>query len=176
VATDRDEEFTRYVHAHRGRMVRLARLLTGGDVHWAEDLVQNALTKLYLKWAAVRPEVGAARYADKILVNVFLDEKRRFWRHRETLTDELAEPGRSAADGGTGSGREDRLDVLAALEQLPKRQRAAVVLRFFGDLDVAAVAELMSCSQGTVKSQTARGLDKLRDLMAEPLDTLEHVR
>lgn len=175
MATDRDEEFTRYVHTHRGRMVRLARLLTGGDVHWAEDLVQTALTKLYLKWAAVRPEVGAARYADKILVNVFLDEKRRFWRHRETLTDELAEPALSTT-GGTGSGREDRLDVLAALEQLPKRQRAAVVLRFFADLDVAAVAELMSCSQGTVKSQTARGLDKLRDLMAEPLDTLEHVR
>jgi RNA polymerase sigma-70 factor (sigma-E family) len=156
-------------------MVRLARLLTGGDVHWAEDLVQTALTKLYLKWAAVRPEVGAARYADKILVNVFLDEKRRFWRHRETLTDEPAEPALSTT-GGTGSGREDRLDVLAALDQLPRRQRAAVVLRFFADLDVAAVAELMSCSQGTVKSQTSRGLDKLRDLIAEPLDTLEHVR
>ncbi|WBQ06122.1 SigE family RNA polymerase sigma factor [Kribbella sp. CA-293567] len=173
MATDRDEEFTRYVHAHRGRMMRLARLLTTGDAHWAEDLVQTALTKLYLKWSAVRPELGAARYADKILVNVFLDEKRRFWRHRETLTDEPAEPGRQAA---TGSGPEDRLDVLAALERLPKRQRAVVVLRFFGDLDVAAVAELMSCSQGTVKSQTARGLDKLRDLMAESLDTLEHVR
>lgn len=173
MAIDRDEEFTRYVHAHRGRMMRLARLLTGGDAHWAEDLVQTALTKLYLKWAAIRPEVGAARYADKILVNAFLDEKRRFWRHRETLTDDPAEPGRRV---DSGSGSEDRLDVLAALEQLPKRQRAAVVLRFFGDLEVAAVAELMTCSQGTVKSQTARGLDKLRDLMADSLDTLEHVR
>jgi RNA polymerase sigma-70 factor (sigma-E family) len=173
MATDRDKEFTSYVHTHRGRMVRLARLLTTGDAHWAEDLVQTALTKLYLKWGAVRADVGAARYADKILVNVFLDEKRRFWRHRETLTDELAEAGSAAAPG---SGAEDRVTLLAALEQLPKRQRATLVLRFFGDLDVAAVAELMGCSQGTVKSQTAYGLDKLRDLIAEPLDTLEHVR
>lgn len=173
MASDRDVEFSSYVHAHRGRMVRLARLLASGDAHWAEDLVQTALTKLYLKWASVRPELGVPRYADKILVNVFLDEKSRFWRHRETLTDEPAEPAWPAA---VESGSEGRLDVLAALDQLPKRQRAAVVLRYFGDLDVAAVAELMGCSQGTVKSQTARGLDKLRDLMAEPLDTLEHVR
>ncbi|QNE17438.1 SigE family RNA polymerase sigma factor [Kribbella qitaiheensis] len=173
MATDRDKEFTSYVHSDRGRMIRLARLLATGDVHWAEDLVQTALTKLYLKWGAVRPEVGAARYADKILVNVFIDEKRRFWRHRETLTEELAEAGPPA---GSGSGAEDRLTILAALAELPKRQRAAVVLRFFADLDVATVAELMTCSQGTVKSQTARGLDTLRDLMTEPLDTLEHVR
>ncbi|WP_350280645.1 SigE family RNA polymerase sigma factor [Kribbella sp. HUAS MG21] len=171
MASNRDQDFTDYVSAHRGRMMRIARLLTSGDPHWAEDLVQTALTKLYLKWGAIRPENGAARYADKILINVFLDEKRRFWRHRETLTGEVSEP-RPAA----GAGPEDRLTVLAALERLPKRQRAAVVLRYFCDLDVAAAAEVMGSSQGTVKSQTARGLEKLRDLIVEPLDTLEHVR
>ena len=171
MASNRDQDFTEYVSAHRGRMMRMARLLTSGDAHWAEDLVQTALTKLYVKWGAVRPEIGAARYADKILINVFLDEKRRFWRHRETLTGEVTEPGPQA-----GSGPEDRLAVLAALERLPRRQRAAVVLRYFCDLDVAAAAELMGSSQGTVKSQTARGLDKLRDLIVDPLNTLEHVR
>lgn len=157
MASNRDQDFTDYVSAHRGRMMRIARLLTSGDAHWAEDLVQTALTKLYLKWSAIRPETGAARYADKILINVFLDEKRRFWRHRETLTGEVSEP-RQAIRPSAGSGTEDRLTVLAALERLPKRQRAAVVLRYFCDLDVAAAAEVMGSSQGTVKSQTARGL------------------
>ncbi|TCO30298.1 RNA polymerase sigma-70 factor (sigma-E family) [Kribbella steppae] len=171
MANHRDQEFTDYVSAHRGRMVRIARLLTSGDAHWAEDLVQTALTRLYLKWGAISPATGATWYADKILMNVFLDEKRRFWRHRETLTDDVSEPRPSAA-----AGPEDRLTVLAALERLPKRQRAAVVLRYFCDLDVAAAAELMGSSSGTVKSQTARGLDKLRDLIVEPLDSVEHVR
>ncbi|ADB35432.1 RNA polymerase, sigma-24 subunit, ECF subfamily [Kribbella flavida DSM 17836] len=180
---DRDEEFSRYVSAHRGRMLRVARLLTTGDAHWAEDLVQTALTKLYLKWSAVDQRTGAARYADRILVNVFLDEKRRFWRHRETLSDDVTESGRltgpvaTAQSGSAPEGRpEERLVMLDALAQLPKRQRAVVVLRFFSDLDVATVADLMGCSQGTVKSQTARGLDKLRDLVADPLDTLETAR
>ncbi|QNE18950.1 hypothetical protein F1D05_14810 [Kribbella qitaiheensis] len=58
MAIDRDQEFSTYVAAHRGRMVRIARLLTTGDAHWAEDLVQTALTKLYLKWHRVSPELG----------------------------------------------------------------------------------------------------------------------
>jgi RNA polymerase sigma-70 factor (sigma-E family) len=183
VPDDRDKEFSRYVAAHRGRMLRLARLLATGDAHWAEDLVQTALTKLYLKWGAVDQRTGAARYADRILVNVFLTERRRFWRHRETLSDEVADAARMfGTTAGTHSGApsdsrpEERIVMLEALGQLPKRQRAAVVLRFFSDLNVATVAELMGCSEGTVKSQTARGLDKLRDLVDEPLETLETVR
>ncbi|TWD79829.1 RNA polymerase sigma-70 factor (sigma-E family) [Kribbella amoyensis] len=177
MATDRDTEFSNFVHVHRGRMLRTARLLTTGDGYWAEDLVQTALTKLYLHWRRIGRDPGAARYADRILVNVFLDERRRFWRHRETLTDNLAESGRAGASAGSSdAGTDDRLAMLAVLEQLPRRQRAAVVLRFFCDFDVATVAELMNCSQGTVKSQSARGLDKLRDLVDRPLDTLETAR
>jgi RNA polymerase sigma-70 factor (sigma-E family) len=183
VPDDRDKEFSRYVAAHRGRMLRVARLLATGDAYWAEDLVQTALTKLYLKWGAVDQRVGAARYADRILMNVFLDEKRRFWRHRETLSDEVAEAGQLlGATGRTPSASpsesrpEERMVMLHALGELPKRQRAVVVLRFFSDLDVATVADLLGCSEGTVKSQTARGLDKLRDLVDEPLETLETVR
>ncbi|WP_238162825.1 sigma factor [Kribbella capetownensis] len=90
--TDRDAEFLEYAAAHRGRMLRTARLLTSGDAYWAEDLVQVALTKLYVHWTKVRREDGAARYADRILVNAFLDERRRLWRHREASTDRLASP------------------------------------------------------------------------------------
>lgn len=171
MAADRDTEFLEYVGSNRGRMLRTARLLAGGDAHWAEDLVQIALTKLYVNWHKVRLEDGAARYAHRILLNAFIDERRRFWRHRETVTAELAD-----ADPSPGQDQTDRLTVLAALAELPKRQRAAVVLRYFRDLDIAAVADLMGCSAGTVKSQTARGLQKLRQLIDDPQDTLERVQ
>ncbi|GAA0963130.1 SigE family RNA polymerase sigma factor [Kribbella koreensis] len=170
MAGPQDKEYLEYVAAHRGRMLRTARLLTLGDTHWAEDLVQVALTKLYVHWSKVRHEEGAASYADRILVNAFIDERRRLWRHRETATAEMLD-----AAPTPGPDQADRLTVLDALAQLPKRQRVAVVLRYFRDLDTATVAELMGCSQGTVKSQTARGLEKLRDLIDNPLETLERV-
>ena len=152
-------------------MLRTARLLARGDAHWAEDLVQIALTKLYVHWGKVRVSDGAARYADRILVNAFLDERRRLWRQRETNTAEIADP-----DPSPGPDQADRLTVLAALAELPRRQRAAVVLRYFRDLDVATVADLMGCSEGTVKNQTARGIQQLRNLIGEPLNDLEIVR
>jgi RNA polymerase sigma-70 factor (sigma-E family) len=169
--TDRDGEFLEYVKAHRGRMLRTARLLTSGDAHWAEDLVQVALTKLYVHWAKVRREDGPARYADRILVNTFLDERRRMWRRREATTEHMhdSEPVR-------GPDPADRLTVLDALAKLPPRQHAAVVLRYFRDLDVQTTADLMGCSTGTVKSQTARALATMRDLLHDPLDTLEALR
>jgi RNA polymerase sigma-70 factor (sigma-E family) len=167
----RDDEYADYLRSHYGRMLRTARLLAGGDVHWAEDLVQTACTKLYVHWGKVRQGDGAASYADRILINVFIDERRRFWRRRETSTDELLD-----AVPATGPDHADRLTLLDALGRLPRRQRAVVVLRYFRDLDVATVAVLMDCSEGTVKSQTARALGKLRDLIDDPLDNLERVR
>ncbi|MFG1624235.1 SigE family RNA polymerase sigma factor [Kribbella sp. NPDC049227] len=169
--TDRDAEFLEYAAVHRGRMLRTARLLTSGDAYWAEDLVQVALTKLYVHWTKVRREDGAARYADRILVNTFLDERRRLWRHREASTDHLQD-----ADPAPGPDQAERLTVLQALAKLPRRQHAVVVLRYFRDLDVQATAELMGCSTGTVKSQTSHALAKMRDLLHDPLDTLESLR
>ncbi|ADB33733.1 RNA polymerase, sigma-24 subunit, ECF subfamily [Kribbella flavida DSM 17836] len=166
-----EDEFAEYVHGHYGRMLRTARLLTGGDVHGAEDLVQTACTKLYLHWDKLRQDEGAGPYADRILVNTFIDERRRFWWRRETPTADLLD-----AAPAQGPDPAVRLTLQAALRQLPRRQRAVVVLRYFQDLDVATVAAVMECSEGTVKSQTARALGKLRDLVDDPLETLERVR
>ena len=168
---DRDTEFLAFDAAHRARLLRTARLLTAGDSHSAEDLVQTTLTRLYVHWTKVRSADGPARYADRALVNVFVDERRRVWRKRETSTAELSD-----AEPTADPDQAMRLVVLDALRQLPKRQRAAVVLRYFSDFDVATVADLMDCSQGTVKSQTARGLDRLRDLLTDHHLDLEHAR
>lgn len=169
--SDRDAEFLEYVTAHRGRMLRTARLLTSGDAHWAEDLVQVALTRLYVHWSKVRQEDGAARYADRILVNAFLDERRRMWRRREATTAQLHD-----AAPQSGQDPAERLAILGALAKLPRRQHAVVVLRYFRDLDIHTTAELMGCSEGTVKSQTSRALSKLRELLHDSLETMESLR
>ncbi|MER7246745.1 SigE family RNA polymerase sigma factor [Kribbella sp. NPDC000426] len=168
---DRDAEYLEYVTAHRGRMLRTARLLASGDTHWAEDLVQVALTRLYVHWSKVRKEDGAARYADRILVNAFLDERRRMWRRRESATEQLYD-----AASPPSQDPAERLTVLGALAKLPRRQHAVVVLRYFRDFDVHTTAELMGCSEGTVKSQTSRALSTMRELLHDSLETMESLR
>ena len=163
----RDEEFRAFVVARRRALQRLATLLAAGDVHLAEDLVQTALTRLYVSWWRVEHDQGPEAYARRILVNAVVDEKRRPWRRHETSRAELPEvPTRRDGPGGSP---EDRDAVRAALAGLPPGMRAAVVLRHWLGYDVGECARLLDCSEGTVKSQTARGLDRLRHLLSDDL-------
>ncbi len=155
--TVRDEEFRSYVLDRRGNLLRTATLLTAGDQHLAEDLVQSTLTQLYLAWPAFKRAGNPNAYARRALVNALVDEKRRPWRRREHSTPELPEPPLPVS---AGSPAVEQLNQ--ALGQLPPRMRAALVLRYFHDLSVAETAEALGCTQGTVKSQTARALDRLR--------------
>jgi RNA polymerase sigma-70 factor (sigma-E family) len=161
---DRDAAFRAFVAARRPALVRTATLLAAGDAHAAEDLVQTALTRLYVAWPRVDREHGPEAYARRILVNALIDEQRRPWSRRESsraeLPDTAAEPPASA---------EDRDAVRRALAGLAPRMRAAVVLRHWLGYDVAECAQLLGCSEGTVKSQTARGLDRLRTLLSDDL-------
>ena len=154
---ERDEQFHQFVAAKRAALVRTATLLTAGDAHLAEDLVQSTLTKLYVAWPAFQRADNPDGYVRRTLVNALTDERRRWWRRRERPMAEV--PDRAAAEvpGGELS---DGLRV--ALEDLPPRMRAALVFRYFYDLDVADTADALGCSEGTVKSQTARALDRLR--------------
>jgi RNA polymerase sigma-70 factor (sigma-E family) len=151
---DHDSEFEEFVRGRRGELVATATLLAAGDGHLAEDLVQVALVRLYLAWGRARAGHPAA-YARRILVNCFIDHRRRPWVRREQSADLLPDrplPPAPEADEA----------LLAALRELPPRMRAAVVLRHVEDRSVEDVADTLGCSTGTVKSQTARGLDKLR--------------
>jgi RNA polymerase sigma-70 factor (sigma-E family) len=163
----RDTQFAAFVHARRPALLRLATLLTAGDPHLAEDLVQTALTRLYVAWWRVERDQGPEAYCRRILVNTVVDERRRPWRRAETSRAELpdvVDPSHSGA-----SSAEDRDAVRAALASLGPRMRAAVVLRHWLGYDVAECAGLLGCSEGTVKSQTARGLDRLRALLSDDL-------
>jgi len=165
----RDADFSEYVVAHRARLVRAARLLSAGDDAAAEDLVQTALTRIYVHWSRVSRADDPVGYGFRVLTNAFLDERRRAHRRREIAT------GATPEQVGTTADPETRHLVLRALEQLAPRQRAVVVLRHFLQYDVAATAEVLGCAEGTVKSQNAKALAHLRELLGDELQTGGHL-
>jgi RNA polymerase sigma-70 factor (sigma-E family) len=153
----RDTEFEQFVRSRRGALLRTASILAAGDVHLAEDVVQSCLTRLYLAWPRARRHSLDA-YVRRMLVNAFIDEKRRPSR-REAAAAVV--PDRPSAD--EISTHVEDPELLRALAALPVGMRAAVVLRHVDDLSVDETAAALRCSTGNVKSQTARGLDKLRE-------------
>jgi RNA polymerase sigma-70 factor (sigma-E family) len=158
----REDEFRLYVLRSRAALLRTATLLTAGDSHLAEDLVQTTLTKLYLAWPRIRLPDGPDGYARRILANALIDERRRPFRQRETSHADVPDHAPSELPQFQA--------LLAALAELPPGMRAAVVFRHVHDLSVADTAKALGCSEGNVKSQTARGLDQLRAAMTpEPM-------
>lgn len=155
------QEFTEFAQAVSPRLLRTAYLLCG-DWHTSEDLAQATLAKMFASWRRISQRDVAPSYATRTLVNTYLAGQRRK-RPREVLTDRLPER------AGHASAPEDRLLVLAALGTLPPKSRAVVVLRYWGDLSVEQVAEVLGCSAGNVKSQSARALDKLRVVLGEAM-------
>lgn len=142
--------FDEFVVARSGALLRTAYLLTQ-DPHLAEDLLQTALAKAW--FARRRIDGDPEPYVRRILVNEFASGWRRRWRG-ERPTAELPDTHSPASEPHT--------DLWHALANLPGRQRAVIVLRYFDDLTEAQTAKVLDISVGTVKSQTARALAKLR--------------
>ena len=156
--------FREFVVARSPALLRTAWMLTG-DAKAAEDLLQTALARTWPHWERIsdgRPEA----YVRRVLVRTHASWLSRRWRGERPTADVVA-----GVAAGRDTGRDDhastddRLMLAAALAGLPLRQRQAVVLRYFDDLAVEAVAELMGSSPGTVKSQSAKGLAKLRSAL-----------
>ena len=150
--------FDDFVRARTTGLLRVAYLLTG-DRHAAEDLVQEVLEQMYVRWRRVAGSPEA--YARRALVNRATNRWRRRGRRPEAplAHHDVAEPDHS-------DGVVVREAVVEALRALPPRQRAAVVLRYLDDLPIADVARALDCSEGAVKSNTSRGLDRLRAALA----------
>jgi RNA polymerase sigma-70 factor (sigma-E family) len=164
---DRDEEFDAYFRARRDAVRRTAFLLCG-DWHRADDHAQAAFVALHRHWRRIRDRSSLDAWMRRTLVRSVVDESRRPWR-RERVTDA---PSPEVLVEGPADGVVTRHVLVDALRAVPPRQRAVLVLRFLDGLDVAATAEVLGCSQGTVKSQTADGLVALRGALGEAVDDL----
>lgn len=159
--TEDREAFDALVELRATSLLRTAYLLTG-DWGTAEDLLQTALVKTWFKWDGLRDTGAAEAYVRQVMARTYATWWRRKWRG-ELATGELPElPGRDAYDDV-----DSRHALRRALAELPPRQRAIVVLRFYEDLSEAQVASLLGCSVGTVKSTASRALVRLRGLVGD---------
>ncbi len=153
------QAFEAFVAGASGRLMRTAYLLSGDRGH-AEDLVQSTLLRTARRWPRARRQPEA--YARRVLVNLAKDR----WRSLRRRVDEVAADVEPVVPEDAGDVRLlERERLLAAIRQLPTGQRAVLVLRFFDDLSVADTAAALDCSEGTVKSQTARALDRMRSVL-----------
>ncbi len=160
------EDFEEWVAARRGALARTAYLLTG-DVHLAEDLVQETLARVAQKWRSLDRADALNAYARTVMHHLAIDRwRRRRARPREVLSDRHPEL------GGVGPDVERRLVLRDALSRLTPKQRAVLSLRFFDDLTEVQTAQVLGCSVSTVKSQTRAALDRLRTLAPELLASL----
>jgi RNA polymerase sigma-70 factor (sigma-E family) len=157
-----DVEFAEFMTARLPSLRRLALLLCQ-DWHRADDIVQAAFTRLYLHWGTA---VSADSYVRTILVREFIRDRRAGWARRVSLTDSPPDETATVPD------RDGLMDLEAAVRSLPPRQRAVLVLRYYCDLNVDQSAEMLGCSTGTVKSQTAKALASLRRTLGPYDDTL----
>lgn len=155
-----EREYVEYVTLRMHVLRRTALQLTG-DPHRGDDLVQQTITKLYLRWRRVREADNVDAYVRTMLVRVFLDERRLGWAKVRLFAAAPEVPVVVTAD------LDERAVLRAALAKVPARQRAVLVLRFLADRSVDEVAEILGCTPGTVKSQTSHGLATLRRLLGE---------
>lgn len=160
---DRDEAFTEFVASRQAHLRRIAYALCG-DWHRADDLVQTALSKLYVAWPRVVRDGREEAYVRQILVRTNIDELRRSWRRQEM-------PG---LDGHDQAARidlpyEENRALFDAIGALPEMQRKVVVLRHWLGLSVAETAKELGVSEGTVKSHSHRAIQSLQQILQRHL-------
>ena len=166
--TDGFDGFRELVAVHNAGWSRLAYLLAGSHAG-AEDLLQNALLRVATRWRTVRGVANPDAYVRRTIYTIAVSQ----WRRRRILAEhpvpDVPEPppGHDAFDHAAR-----RLAVRRALARLTPRQRAVLVLRFLEDRTVVEAAEILGCSSGTVKSQTAYALSRLRALAPDLLDLM----
>lgn len=152
-------DFDGFVAANANGLLRTAYLMVG-DLHDAEDLLQETLIKVAAKWTRVRRMDSPVGYTRRILVNLALRGSSKRSRNRAELN--ATAPGETPSTAASLDIGDEVFDALAAL---PPRQRAVLVLRYFLDLPEAEVAAALGCSLGTVKSSASRGLKRLEETL-----------
>ncbi|MFF4832128.1 SigE family RNA polymerase sigma factor [Streptomyces sp. NPDC001315] len=163
----RAQEYAEFAAARAGHLYRSACLLTAGDTHLAEDLVQETLGRLYVRWGRVSKVGNPAAYAQTVLTRTFLAHQRRR-SSSERATDILPDRADGTADPSL------RLTLMSALRRLPVKDRAVVVLRYWEDRSIEETADAMNASSAAVRTRCVRALARLRELLGE--DVGEYAR
>ena len=158
----RADEYAEFAAARAGHLYRSACLLTAGDTHLAEDLVQEALGRIYVRWSRISLVGNPAAYAQTVLVRVFLTHQRRR-SSKERATDVLPEVAAAGVDTPL------RLTLLDALARLPAKDRAVVVLRYWEDRSIEETAGVLNASAAAVRTCCTRALKQLRELLGEDI-------
>lgn len=174
MSSTRDEEFTEWMTARQGVLFRTA-YLVAGDRQTAEDLVQTAAAKLYLAWDRVSERGNVDAYMRRIIINENNSLWRRPWKKRERVVVDVPESG--YVDARTDPEQADPVETAAlwsAVQALPPRQRAVIVLRYYQDLSEAEIADSLQISPGTVKSQASRAMSTLRERVGAGFQIEEH--
>ena len=156
--------YEEFADARLGALLRCAVMLTG-DPHQAQDLVQETLVRVQLNWRRVARTDAPERYVRRMLTNQFIDWRRGSWARRVLLRGEADESVPAPADHAQSAA--DRDQIRSWLSRLPRRQRAALVLRYYEDLPDAEIAEVLGCAVGTVRSSISRALATLRAELVE---------
>ncbi|MEV6111648.1 SigE family RNA polymerase sigma factor [Streptomyces sp. NPDC052109] len=157
----RNEEFQGFMIGRWPRLMRTAFLLTG-EQHAAEDLVQSTLERVYVSWRKVGAADDPEAYVRRVMINLHARKHRRKLKEFLAPKDDSGLVHEVPDTGDRIAQADDRGALLEALAELPVRQREAVVLRYWEDLTETQAAEAMGCSVGTVKSNAAKGIAKLR--------------
>jgi RNA polymerase sigma-70 factor (sigma-E family) len=155
-----DDDFVDYARASAGQLRRTAYLLCR-DWNLAGDLTQTTLARMFVQWPRIARRDNPHAYARQVLSRAFLDH-RRTKRSQEIVTAEFDDAPAAGYDSDL------RLTLIDALGRIPPRDRAIVVLRYWEDLSVESVAEILGLPAGTVTSQSARSLARLRQLLGQP--------
>ncbi|MEU5664865.1 SigE family RNA polymerase sigma factor [Streptomyces longwoodensis] len=153
----RADEFLEFAAGSGGHLYRSACLLTSGDTHLAEDLVQETLSRMYALWGRISRIDNPAAYAQTVLVRTFLTQRRRYSASERPLADVPELPVPHGADDPAL-----RLALLQALRELPPKDRVVVMLRYWEDRTVEETADAMNVSAIAVRSRSSRALAKLR--------------
>lgn len=161
--TDDLDEFTSFVASSSAALFRVAGLLTSGDTHAAQDLVQEAYSETYRRWSSIRDPGARHAFARRILVRAAT----RRWRRLR-----VEQPAKQLREAPVSVSHADQVaeaqDLWVALAALSPKQRAVVVLRYYDDMTEAQIAEVLGCSPGAVKSHASRALDNLSERLGGP--------
>jgi RNA polymerase sigma-70 factor (sigma-E family) len=158
---DADTDYADFVRGRTAALLRAAFVLTG-DQGLAEDLVQSALARTHLAWNRLSEHGNAEAYTRKVMYHLQVD-----WWRRKRVAEALPGVVPERPSGDSTDAVLLRVSVARALQQLTPRQRAVITLRFFDDQTESDAAIVLGCSVGTVKSQTAKALAKLKRLCPE---------